>query len=109
MRCAPLGPTPGSRASSSMRSWTGPSYIGRLAEPRQPERRPEPPGDRAHRVGLQLLSLAARVVDRGDDEVFERLDVVGVDDTRVDVEAQHVTGARGRDRDQPATGRTFDL
>src|SRR6187402_3667863 len=28
MRCALLGPTPGSRPSSSMRSWTAPSYMG---------------------------------------------------------------------------------
>src|ERR1700719_3139587 len=26
MRCAPFGPTPGSMPSSSMRSWTTPSY-----------------------------------------------------------------------------------
>lgn len=28
IRCALLGPTPGSRPSSSMRSWTTPSYNG---------------------------------------------------------------------------------
>ena len=59
MRCALLGPTPGSRPSSSIRSWTAPSYIGCSGRSagragrgrRQPA---EAAGERAHLLGGEL-------------------------------------------------------
>src|SRR3954447_17196808 len=92
MRCALLGPIPGSRPSSSIRSWTGPSYIaGRSVHARQPEAG-KAATERTHPCGLQVGGLTRRVVDCGDNEVFERLDVVAVDDAGVDAHRHHLTG-----------------
>jgi len=46
MRCAPLGPTPGKRPSSSIRSWTTPSYtsVSLCPGPGPPIRRRTPNG-----------------------------------------------------------------
>ena len=55
---------------------------GRTAQPRPGIFRPA--GDRAHLLLGELGRGLERVVDRGDDEVLEHLDVLGVD--------------RGRDR-----------
>ena len=72
MRCALLGPTPGSRPSSSIRSWTAPSYI--TCAVRQPGRSagsPAPPDERAH-LGLgEFRRRAVGVADRGDDEILQ--------------------------------------
>src|SRR5687767_9826210 len=106
IRCALLGPTPGSRPSSSMRSWTAPSYIelhAREAEAAQSA------GERTHRAGLELLRLARSVADGRDDEVLEALDVVRVDRPGVDLQPEHLTGAGDRGADQVAAGAALDL
>ena len=60
MRWALFGPTPGSRPSSSIRSWTAPSYViasiaGRRSQSRQAETAEVgAAGERAHRVAGQL-------------------------------------------------------
>src|SRR4051794_41762059 len=80
MRCALFGPTPGNRPSSSMRSWTAPSYIDGL-QPRQAETAEavtEPAHaarDRAHLFGGELAHGPVRVADGGDDEGLQGLDV----------------------------------
>src|SRR4051794_30979233 len=90
MRWALLGPTPGSRPSSSMRSWTAPSYtVGFLgfgscgeggSEARQAQAAAaEAAGQRTHAAGGELVGGALGVADGGDDEVLQRLDVVRVD------------------------------
>src|SRR3954453_17593099 len=93
MRWALLGPTPGSRPSSSMRSWTAPSYtVGvpsdervRGLEARQAEAAAAgAAGQRAHGLRGELVGRALRVADGGDDEVLQRLEVVGVDGGRRD-------------------------
>src|SRR6266508_1978975 len=86
IRWALLGPTPGSRPSSSIRSWTGPSYSTPPPPVRQPEagRQPHALGDAAQALRGQFLGLAQALVDRGRDEVAEHLDVVGVKGGRVD-------------------------
>ena len=38
-----------------------------------------PAGERAEPLAGKLLGLLARLVDRGQDEVFQRADVVGID------------------------------
>src|SRR5690348_2994488 len=94
MRCALFGPTPGSRPSSSIRSWTAPSYTvflwverscGRL-QAGQPEPAAHAAGQRAHAAGGQLVRDALGVADGGDDEVLQRLEVLGVDGGRCDGE-----------------------
>src|SRR3712207_4925774 len=52
MRWADLGPTPGSRPSSSIRSWTGAAYTSR---PEHPAEATEV--EVAHGAGLGLLGL----------------------------------------------------
>ena len=67
MRCADLGPMPGSRPSSSTKLWTGPSY-GEANGSRLAERAAEGPcaetaeieaaRDGTHPLGLQLLGAS---------------------------------------------------
>src|SRR5689334_24345769 len=78
IRWALFGPTPGSRPSSSIRSWMAPSYT--RSEPGQGQAT----GGRPHLfLGERTLRLGG-VVDGGEHEVFQRLDVVGVDRLGVD-------------------------
>src|SRR5262245_56857170 len=100
IRWALFGPTPGSRPSSSIRSWTGPSYISRL-QPGQPEAG-EPAGQRAHLVAGELLRVGRGVPDRGDDQVGEGLGVLGVDHLGVDGERLQFAGAGHGRGDRPA-------
>src|SRR5215207_10131416 len=51
----------------------------------------ESAGQRAHRLGRDLLRVLRGVADRGDDQVRQRLGVVGVDRLRLDRQAQQVT------------------
>ena len=103
MRCALLGPTPGSWPSSSMRSWTAPSYMRGDYIPGRP-RPPSPPASGPIVVCCSSGGVARRVADRGDDEVLEALDVVGVDRLRVDLERHDVAGAGDDGGDEPAAG-----
>src|SRR5437667_5661717 len=97
MRCALLGPMPGSRPNSSIRSWIAPSYTPYLhpgqAEPAEPRR---------HRPHLLLLKFPRRlggVVQRREHQILQRLDVVRVDRLRVDLHADGVTRTGDGDRD----------
>src|SRR3954470_13029025 len=111
MRCALLGPTPGSRPSSSMRSWTAPSYTVLLrqgsavrrpggSEAGQTHAAAEATGDRAHGGGGELVDGPLGVAQCGDDQVLQRLDVVGVDGGGRDGDGDDVTAAGHRDGDQ---------
>ena len=60
------------------------------------------------RCGLQLLHRVRGVVQRRDDEVLEALDVVRVDRLGLDLQAQDVTAAAQRGRDEAAAGRALD-
>src|SRR4051812_35136822 len=108
IRCALLGPTPGSRPSSSMRSWTAPSYMWAHLHPGQPEAA-HSLGQRAHLLLGQLARRAGRVADRGHDEVLEALDVVRVYDLRLDLHCEHLAGPGHRRGDEPASGGAADL
>ncbi|KNE86831.1 hypothetical protein PSTG_19802, partial [Puccinia striiformis f. sp. tritici PST-78] len=82
IRWAPFGPTPGSRPSSSIRSWTTPSYTG-TAEPDRPaatrlvattqgaQVSPEPTGEGAQRLCREGVDLVLRVAVGGHDQVAE--------------------------------------
>jgi hypothetical protein len=54
------------------------------------------------------VGAAQAVAHRGEDEVFEHLDVIGVDDFGCDVHRLHVTRAGDDDLDHAATGRALD-
>ena len=88
MRCADLGPTPGRRPSSSMRSWTGPAYrpVTTVAEQPPPRQAAEVEAAERRRAHACCSSrdLADGVVQRGQHEVLQHLDVVGIDRRRVD-------------------------
>src|SRR3712207_5331086 len=82
MRWAPFGPTPGSRPSSSMRSWTTPSYNSGPLEAELPRRRvagqsAEAPGQRTEGVAGHRVRLGLRVAVRRHDHVAQHREVVG--------------------------------
>src|SRR3954454_24734673 len=72
IRWALFGPTPGSRPSSSIRSWMAPSYTG--SEPREGQTT----GGRAHLFLGELPLRLGRVVDRREHQILQRLDVLRV-------------------------------
>src|SRR5262245_37600727 len=104
-RWALLGPIPGRRPSSSIRTWTGPSYMG--SEP-QAGWQPHALGDATEPLGGQVLGLAQALVDGGGDQVAEHLDVVGVERVRVDRDRLHRLVALDPGRDHAAAGRPLD-
>src|SRR3954464_11512962 len=89
MRWALLGPTPGSRPSSSMRSWTAPSYTVWFLESvgkgdgdlqaGQAQAAAETAGQRAHAAGGELVGRALGVADGGGPEGLPRPGVAGGD------------------------------
>src|SRR3954453_12401718 len=91
-RWALFGPIPGSRPSSSIRSWIGPSYMAAVRNGSEGKagdaaaQTAGTAGDRAELLFLQLGGVRVGVADRGDDQVGERLHVVRVDRLRVDGE-----------------------
>src|SRR3954454_8534098 len=103
MRCAPLGPTPGRRPSSSIRSWTAPSYTG--SETRQAQ----PAGERTHPVLSEIGGRTRGVTNRGDNEVLQSLDIVRIDGLGVDLKALELAGSAHGCAHQPAPGMSFDL
>src|SRR5947208_3417395 len=114
MRWADFGPTPGSRPSSSIRSWTGPAYTPLL-------RRSGPVGastaeqaaeaathtEAAHGLLVDVVDLGEGVVQGSQDEVFEHADVVGIDGAGVDADPLEIHAAVDRDLDHAAPGRAF--
>src|SRR5215217_420444 len=110
-RWALLGPIPGSRPSSSIRSWTGPSYIGSAAPPASDAQagwQAHALGDAAQALGGQVLGLAQALVDGRGDQVAEHLDVVGVERVGVDRHRLHRLVALDPGRDHAAAGRPLD-
>src|SRR5581483_9855045 len=101
MRWADLGPTPGRRPSSSMRSWTGPAYTsaaGRAGHPREaghaPGQAPEVAEvERAHGAVVELPGPGHGVVDGGQHQVLEHLHVSGVDGLGVDADGPELHAA----------------
>src|SRR4051794_10887460 len=100
MRCALFGPTPGSRPSSSIRSWTGPSNTSGAGEA-EPAEVAQATGERAHLLRLQLLCDARGVLDGADQQVLQGLDVLGIHDLRVDLDAADLPRRRLGDAHEP--------
>src|SRR3954453_12086586 len=117
MRCALFGPTPGSRPSSSMRSWTAPSYTVSLSSggpPRplqagQPQAAAEAAGERPHAAGGEFVDGAGGVAEGRDDQVLQALDVVRVDGGGCDRHRGDLALAGHGDADPAAAGRAGDL
>src|SRR5687768_14779804 len=117
MRWALFGPTPGSRPSSSIRSWITPSYnevpsaqAGQAARA-TPETTAQPLGDRTHRLTGQRLGLGAGVAVGGDDEIGEVGQVVGVvalELARPDRDAHQLPHAVDGDGDRTAGDGAVD-
>src|SRR5258706_851170 len=91
MRCAERGPTPGSTRSASMRrsSPAGLPTTSLFISERQFQsgRQSHPGGKRTHFFLHHSFRFLRRVVERGDEEVFEHLAVGG--QRRVDAHAAH--------------------
>src|SRR6478735_1944636 len=115
IRCALLGPTPGSRPSSSMRSWTTPSYNADLLEAElsggTAARQPTTPGERTERLAGEHVGLRLGVPVGGDDQVAQVGEVVGagaVEATGLDLDAGQLTHAVDLHRDGAGTDRAGD-
>src|SRR3712207_6875415 len=103
MRWALFGPTPGSRPSSSMRSWTAPSYTvslssgveGRAAsEAGQPQAATEAAGERPHPAGGEFVDGARGRAAGRDDQLLPALHVVGADGRPRDARRWELGSAR---------------
>src|ERR1700684_3267638 len=109
MRCALLGPIPGSLPSSSIRSWTGPSNISLRSGLRQAQRAAHPAGQRTELLLGQGRDLFGGVTKRADKQVLQRLDVVGVDDLWINLDRDDLAAPLDDDLAQTATGLAVDL
>src|SRR4051794_38069140 len=115
IRCADFGPTPGSRPSSSIRSWTGPAYKqflrgsgDRRSSTAEQAAQPATQAEATHGLLVEIVDLGQGVVEGGQDEVFEHPDVVGVDGPGVDGDPLEVHASGDGDLHHAATGRAFD-
>src|ERR1700735_1455720 len=109
MRCALLGPIPGSLPSSSIRSWTGPSNIWVRSGLRDAQSAAHPACQRTELLLGQGCDLLRGVTECADDQVLQRLDVVGVDDLGIDLHRDDLAVALDDDLDQTATVLAVDL
>src|SRR4051794_37936655 len=121
IRCAPLGPTPGRRPSSSMRSWTMPSYnSGVLGEAESAgagvgagaaEAGHAAPGQRTERAAGHRVGLRLRVAVRRDHEVAEVAQVIvarAVERTGLDGDRLQLTDAVHGDPDRTTARAALD-
>src|SRR5262245_30873715 len=106
-RWAVLGPTPGSRANASMRRATG-SISGVGTRRRSHARDAEPAGHGRHLLLGDAPGVAERVVDGGDDQVLEHLDISRVDRVGIDRHRDQLLLARDDRGDDAAAGRAVD-
>src|SRR5437867_3243540 len=92
------------------RAGAGPRATPLARRSEQPrELAPEPAGELRHLARDHLPRLAKRLVDGGEDEVFEHLGIVGRDDLSVDLDGQDLLIAVGLDHDHPPAGRRLHL
>src|ERR1700752_627389 len=94
---------PGSLPSSSIRYWTGPSN---KSEPRNAQ---AAAGEWAEPALRQDGHLLGRIGQRTDDEVLQRLDVLGVDDPAIDGDRYPFAAALDGDLHQAAAGLAVHL
>src|SRR5205807_2189551 len=86
MRWADFGPTPGSRPSSSIRSWTGPAYkpllrgsgAGGASTAEQPAEAATH-AEATHGLLVDVVDLGQGVVQGGQHEILQHGHVVGID------------------------------
>src|SRR5699024_4424899 len=107
IRWALLGPMPGSRPSSSIRSWTGPSYIPYPPDSEAGQAEPaaaETAGQGPEPFGGHLLRGRRRVLHRPDHQVLQGLHVLRVDHLRIDLQGHQLTRAAHGRPHEPAAG-----
>src|SRR3984957_15232605 len=109
MRCALLGPIPGSLPSSSIRSWTGPSNIWLRSQLRHAQRAAHPAGQRTELLLGRGRDLLGGITKRADEQVLQRLDVVGVDNLGIDLHRDDLAAALDGDLAQTAAGLALHL
>ena len=68
-----------------------------------------PPASGPSRSWARMVTCRAASVNRADDEILQRFDVVGVDDLRVDRDAHHLATALHGDLDQATAGLAVHL
>src|SRR5688572_2462237 len=103
IRWALFGPTPGSRPNSSIRSWMAPSYTG--SEPRKGQAA----GGRTHLLLGELTLRLGRVVDRGEHQVLEGLDIIRVDGLGIDPHRLELTQPGDHHGDEATAGGAGQL
>src|SRR3954454_12987155 len=116
IRWAPLGPTPGRRPSSSMRSWTMPSYKrgdlpAQTGQATAAETGHAATGERAESAAGQGVGLGLGVAVGGHDQVTEVAQVVvarAVEAARLDGDGLELADAVEGDRDSPAADHPLD-
>src|SRR5437660_4495033 len=105
---------PGKRPSSSMRSWTTPSYTDALLLARRWQAGQaatygaKATRHRAHRIRLLIGRFCLRIAYGRKDQISQGVDVAGVNGCGVDVDGDHVARARCGDLDQTAAGASLD-
>src|SRR5205807_4537598 len=98
MRWAPFGPTPGIRPSSSIRSCTGPAYTSGQTQHST---------EAAERLLLGSIHLVHGIVQGGQHEVLQHLDIVRVNSVRADAHGPELHTPGDRDVDRAAAGYAF--
>src|SRR5260221_1404973 len=74
-----------------------------------PRRQLQPAGDLRHLLGDMRLDARLRLVEGGDDEVLEHLDLVGIEQRLVELPLAQIALAADRHLAQPAAGGTGHL
>src|SRR5229473_5521456 len=69
-----------------------------------PRRQLQPAGQLRHLLGDMRLDAVLRLVEGGDDEILEDLDLVGIDERLVDLDPPQIALAADRHLDEPAAG-----
>src|SRR5713101_4894697 len=96
----------GRNAGPSRAAWQGDESDDRGRSKRQlhPRRQLETAGELAHLLGNMALDALLGVIESGEDEVFQHLDLVGVGERFVDLDLAHIALAGQRDLHQAAAG-----
>src|SRR3954468_11179061 len=109
-RRAERGPRPGSRASNWIRrSISGPATAVDISGEAQPRRQLQPAGQRLHLLLHRQFRLAARVIMRGDQQVFEDFALVYLDQRGIDLDRLHFHLRGHAYGDQAAARYALDL
>src|SRR5665647_725687 len=109
-RRAERGPSPGSRASNWIRrSISGPAIAVAISGEAQSRWQAHSAGQRLHLLGHRRFRLAARIIMRGHQQVFENFALVRLHQAGIDLDALHFHFRGHAHADQAAAGNALDL